>query len=126
MTEQELRALVRDAVVRAKAGTGSAGTQVRGYAGTTGTSGTTGALTIVAPLAGATYLFDPTLRAEFQQLPLRALGGAAGEREWTVDGVSVGRARSDDTLRWSLERGTHVISVRDTAGTETRTQITVR
>ena len=35
-------------------------------------------LRIVNPPSGATYLFDPTLRAEFQTLPLRAVAEPEG------------------------------------------------
>jgi penicillin-binding protein 1C len=87
---------------------------------------TPGALTIVAPLAGALYLFDPTLRAEFQALPLRARGGAAGRLRWFVDGAPVGDAGPDEALRWPLVRGTHAIEVRDAAGQTSDTRIVVR
>jgi penicillin-binding protein 1C len=83
-------------------------------------------LKIVDPLAGATFLLDPTLRAEFQQLPLRARGGASGSRQWFVDGALVGAATEDQTLRWPLVRGTHQIVVRDDAGRSASTRIVVK
>src|SRR5690606_5818071 len=43
-------------------------------------------LTIVAPIAGAVFLVDPTLRPEFQMLSLRASGGT-GRLRWWVDGA---------------------------------------
>ena len=61
-------------------------------------------LSIVAPLAGAVYLFDPTLRAEFQTLPLRAQG-ATGQLEWFINQTSIGRTRGDETMRWPISRG---------------------
>ncbi len=84
-------------------------------------------LTIVAPLSGATYMIDPTLRAEFQTLPLQARGVPAGTTvEWLVNGVAVGSADAAGTLRWPLVRGRHVIAVRDTTGQRAETRIEVR
>lgn len=76
-------------------------------------------LTIASPLAGATFLIDPTLRPDFQALPLRALG-ASGSVEWSVDGVHIPGSR------WPLVRGTHRIAVRDGKGTTTSVTVTVR
>jgi penicillin-binding protein 1C len=76
-------------------------------------------LAIASPLAGATFLIDPTLRPEFQAVPLRALGGA-GALEWSVDGAPV----SAD--RWPLARGQHQVSVRDANGRTKSVKITVR
>ncbi|MEZ5317426.1 MAG: penicillin-binding protein 1C [Vicinamibacterales bacterium] len=83
-------------------------------------------LRIVAPLAGALYLLDPTLRREFQALPLRAAGAAPGELEWFVDDERVARGAADGTARWPLARGTHHVRVRDASGREAVTRITVR
>jgi penicillin-binding protein 1C len=85
----------------------------------------TGSLTIVAPLADAVYLLDPTLRPEFQSLPFRARGGT-GVLEWLVDGERVGSGGADDALRWPLVRGPHIIEVRDARGRRARASITVR
>ena len=82
-------------------------------------------LSIAAPLAGAVYLIDPTLRAEFQTLPLRAQGGR-GTLEWFVDGMSIGTAGRDDTLRWPLTPGTHAITVKDTTGKSAETRVVVK
>ena len=82
-------------------------------------------LSIAAPLAGAVYLIDPTLRSEFQTLPLRAQGGR-GTLEWSVDGTPIGTAGRDDTLRWPLTRGTHTISVKDTTGQQAETRVVVK
>src|SRR5262249_37242133 len=43
-------------------------------------------LRIVSPPAGAVYLIDPTLRREFQTLPLRAAATDASDVEWRIDG----------------------------------------
>ncbi len=85
----------------------------------------TAALEITSPLAGATFLRDPTLRPEFQTLPLRA-SGAADRIEWRVDGVVVGAAAADGTVRWPLAAGQHQIEVRDARGQMARTTVTVR
>jgi membrane carboxypeptidase/penicillin-binding protein PbpC len=84
-------------------------------------------LAIAAPLAGATYLIDATLRREFQTLPLQARGAAAGTSlEWLVNGATVGTVEAGGTLRWPLVRGRHVIAVRDSAGRQAETRIEVR
>ena len=71
-------------------------------------------LRIVNPPPGATYLFDPTLRAEFQTLPLRAVTDAAAARlAWEVDGRAVGAAPADRALDWPLARGEHTVAVSD-------------
>jgi penicillin-binding protein 1C len=82
-------------------------------------------LRVVAPLAGALYLIDPTLRPEYQALPLRATG-ATGAVEWFVDGAPVGRTSADGTVRWPLQRGAHDISVHDAAGRAASTRVVVR
>ena len=84
------------------------------------------ALAIVAPLAGAVYSIDSTLRAEFQLLTFRARGGAPGQREWFVDGAPVGVSTSDDAVRWRLARGAHEVAVRDADGHEALTSFVVR
>jgi penicillin-binding protein 1C len=83
-------------------------------------------LAIVRPLAGAVYLIDPTLRPEFQTLPLAAQGASPGLIEWYVDGALVGRAGPDATVRWPLIRGSHRITARDSAGRSAATQVVVR
>jgi penicillin-binding protein 1C len=84
-------------------------------------------LTIVAPLPGATYLIDPTLRAEFQTLPLRATGTARdGSLEWFVNGSPVGTSSIGGTIRWRMARGTHAITVLDAEGRSAETRIEIR
>jgi hypothetical protein len=65
-------------------------------------------------LTDATYLIDPTLRKEFQTIPLRAVGNT-GQLEWTVDGRRLVQG-SSPTISWPLERGTHVVRARDAGG----------
>jgi penicillin-binding protein 1C len=75
-------------------------------------------LRIVNPPPGATYLYDPTLRAEFQTLPLRAVAGAAARLAWEVDGRAVGASPVDRALDWPLARGEHRVAVSDGRGRE--------
>ena len=85
-----------------------------------------GPLAIVTPLAGAVYLLDPTLRREFQALPLRATGGAPGARQWFVDGTPLGSEHDDAPLQWPLTNGAHAFTVRDTVGKTVSTTVIVR
>jgi membrane carboxypeptidase/penicillin-binding protein PbpC len=82
-------------------------------------------LAITRPLGGAVFLYDPTLRPEYQALALSARGGS-GAREWFVDGERIGGSSPDGVMRWPLRRGAHEIVVRDAAGTSARTHIDVR
>jgi membrane carboxypeptidase/penicillin-binding protein PbpC len=79
---------------------------------------------IVNPADGATYLIDPTLRMDFQTLPLRTTG-ATGDVEWTVSGRRLGRSSAHDSLTWPLERGTHLVRARDAHGRVAEARITV-
>ena len=84
-------------------------------------------LRIVNPPDGATYLRDPTLRAAFQSLPLRAEAGpGARTLVWRVDGVGVGSARAEAALDWPLEPGRHTVVVTDERGRSDRATILVR
>jgi penicillin-binding protein 1C len=84
-------------------------------------------LRIVSPPAGASYMRDPTLRSEFQTLPLRAAAPAAsGRLTWTVDGRAVGDAHADRALDWPLATGAHTIEVRDERGRRDATTILVK
>jgi membrane carboxypeptidase/penicillin-binding protein PbpC len=80
---------------------------------------------ITSPLAGAVFLYDPTLRAEFQTMPLRLRGGT-GRVEWAVDDEVVGSADANEAVRWPLTRGTHTIRARDAAGRTVETRVVVR
>jgi penicillin-binding protein 1C len=84
-----------------------------------------GALEIVSPLAGATYLRDPTLRAEFQTLPLRARS-ETGRVEWRVNGTFVGKSAPGAPVRWPLQTGKHLIEVKDAQGRTATTTVTVK
>lgn len=83
-------------------------------------------LRITSPLAGAVYLIDPTLRPEFQTLPLRAQGATPGRLEWSIDGAPVGESPRDDAWRWPLSAGHHEIRVRDASGRTAATTVVVR
>jgi penicillin-binding protein 1C len=81
---------------------------------------------IVSPPSGATYLIDPTLRRDFQTLPLRAVAGAGGPIEWRVAGQVVGSADANQTLEWPLVPGRHRIVARDGQGRTAEATVTVR
>ena len=83
-------------------------------------------LAIVSPPDGATYLIDPTLRREYQTLPLRAVSASGGPIEWRVSGRLVGAAPADAGLEWPLAPGTHRIEARDTRGRTSEATVVVR
>jgi hypothetical protein len=83
-------------------------------------------LEITSPPSGATYLIDPTLRREFQTLPLRAAIDGLAEITWSIDGRVVGRAPSDSRLEWPIVPGIHRIVARDSRGNSSLALITVR
>ena len=83
-------------------------------------------LAIVSPPDGATYLIDPTLRREYQTLPLRAVSASGGPIEWRVSGRLVGAAAADAGLEWALMPGTHRIEARDTRGRTSAATVVVR
>jgi len=82
-------------------------------------------LAIASPPSGATYLIDPTLRPDFQSLPLRSQGGI-GRIEWSLNGQSLGATLGDTPITWPLTRGTHTITARDANGRRASSQITVK
>jgi penicillin-binding protein 1C len=82
-------------------------------------------LAIVSPADGSTYLIDPTLRREFQAIPLR-VAAAAGDVLWSVGNRTIGKAGSDDALEWPLVPGRHRIVARDSRGQSAEAIITVR
>jgi penicillin-binding protein 1C len=81
---------------------------------------------ITNPADGATYLIDPTLRREFQSLPLRVTAADTGAVEWFVNGVAAGTAPSDGVLTWPLIVGRHRITARDASGRTVQATIEVR
>jgi penicillin-binding protein 1C len=83
-------------------------------------------LAIVSPPDGATYLIDPTLRREFQTVPLRATSTTGGPIEWRVSGQVVGSAPADHELDWPLTPGTHRIEARDARGRTRDATVVVR
>jgi membrane carboxypeptidase/penicillin-binding protein PbpC len=95
---------------------------VRSVAGTNAR----GVFRISSPPDGTTYLIDPTLRRDFQALPLRVVTSLAGEIQWTVDGRALGPASSERALTWPLRQGRHIFEARDQAGQSARAIVTVR
>lgn len=79
---------------------------------------------IVSPPSGATYSVDPTLRREFQAVPLR-VAAAALPVTWLVDGHPLAPAVSAPAA-WPLMVGAHTIEARDALGRIARTAIVVR
>lgn len=74
-------------------------------------------LRIVNPPAGAVYLKDPTLRGEYQTLPLRAIvAGPSRRLTWQVDGKAVGISPPEGSLHWPISVGEHEIAVADEEG----------
>ena len=72
------------------------------------------------------YSVDPTLRREFQALPLRAVTGRPTTVTWSIDGTAFGRTSSDRALSWPLAVGAHEIEVRDEEGRRARTSVVVK
>jgi penicillin-binding protein 1C len=85
-----------------------------------------GPLEIVNPPAGATYLIDPTLRREFQTLPLRVVAATPGTIEWQVAGRVVGSLSSEAALMWPLTPGVHRITARDERGRIAESSVVVK
>jgi penicillin-binding protein 1C len=74
---------------------------------------------ILSPADGATYLIDPTLRPDFQRLPLRA-SAARGHVEWRIDGQIVSAGE------WPLARGVHLVTARDASGRTAEASMTIK
>jgi membrane carboxypeptidase/penicillin-binding protein PbpC len=85
-----------------------------------------GPLEIVNPPAGATYLIDPTLRREFQTLPLRVVAASPSTIEWQVAGRVVGSSSSETALMWPLTPGVHKITARDERGRVAESSVVVK
>ena len=81
---------------------------------------------IANPPEGAVYSVDPTLRREFQALPLRAITAKPTTVQWRVDGAHVGTASSERTVSWPLVVGSHRIEAEDADGRRVATSVVVR
>ena len=88
-------------------------------------AGTARRFEITSPPDGATYLIDPTLRMEFQTLPLRAIG-SSGRVEWTVNGRRLDAGPDDHGVSWPLERGKYQVRARDARGRVVEASIIVK
>ena len=84
------------------------------------------ALEIANPPAGAIYSIDPTLRADFQALPLRATTATRTTITWAVDGHPIGTTSSEEPMAWPLRVGTHRIEARDTDGRRAEAAVIVK
>jgi penicillin-binding protein 1C len=84
------------------------------------------ALAISSPPSGAIYSIDPTLRREFQSLPLRVVSPRQATVTWLVDGQVLGHTSSDRALSWPLVVGRHQIEVRDEEGRRAATSVVVK
>ena len=83
-------------------------------------------LAISSPADGTTYLIDPTLRREFQTIPLRATTTGSAVVEWTVNGRALGASAPGVPVEWPLAPGRHRITARDGSGRSAEATITVR
>jgi penicillin-binding protein 1C len=83
-------------------------------------------LRMANPPTGATYLIDPTLRPEFQTLPLRVVSASPTRVEWSINGNAVGVISSESPLEWKLAPGKHHIVARDSRGNVAESVVTVR
>ena len=81
---------------------------------------------MASPPSGATYLIDPTLRPEFQTLPLRAVATSPTQIDWSVDGAKLGTSSSESTFEWQLRPGRHHIVARDRSGNVAEAVVTVK
>jgi penicillin-binding protein 1C len=80
---------------------------------------------MTSPPSGTTFLIDPTLRAEFQTVPLKVTG-ASGRIEWQVNGKVFGHALADQALTWPLARGRHVFTAIDGSGRRVTAEVLVK
>jgi penicillin-binding protein 1C len=115
---------VASAFRRTEAAAGPAASVASAFRRTDSAAGT--ALRIVNPGDGATYSIDPTLRRDFQTLPLKVVVAAPGPIEWSIGGQVIGTTSSDAALDWPLTPGRHRITARDTRGRTAEVAIVVR
>jgi len=90
------------------------------------TRGAPATFRIASPADGSTFLIDPTLRREFQAVPLRAVSSSAGEVAWEVDGQAVRHASPERVPSWPLVPGRHTFVARDPSGHTAKSTIVVR
>jgi hypothetical protein len=90
------------------------------------TRGAAATFRIASPADGSTFLIDPTLRREFQAVPLRAVSSSAGEVVWEVDGQAVRHASPERVPSWPLAPGRHTFVARDPSGHIAKSTIVVR
>ena len=83
-------------------------------------------LRIVSPPDGALYLIDPTLKRDFQTLPLRVTGGVRAAINWRVDGQSVAVSEARSTVDWPLVPGRHRITAQDPDGHQAEVSVVVK
>ena len=83
-------------------------------------------LKVVNPASGATYSVDPTLRRDFQALPLRAVAARPTTLTWYIDGQRLGTSSSERALSWPLVVGAHAIEVRDADGRSAQASVLVK
>jgi penicillin-binding protein 1C len=84
------------------------------------------AFTIANPPEGAIYSIDPTLRREFQALPLRVVTPQPTTVTWSVDGAPLGSSSSERQLSWPLAVGRHLIEVQDADGRRASASVVVK
>ena len=83
-------------------------------------------LTIASPPGGAVYSVDPTLRREFQAVPLRVVSPQPTTISWFVDGRPVGETSSERSLPWPLVVGTHRIEAHGLDGAAAAIAVVVK
>ena len=91
--------------------------ELRGWAKSSQPTAHRASLRIANPPDGATYLIDPTLRAEFQTLRLRAV--ASRSVAWQIDGARV-------SSEWALRPGVHTVTATDEDGRRDAVKIFVK
>lgn len=82
-------------------------------------------LRIIYPQNGQIFLYDPTLKKEYQGIFLEAEGG--GEKlKWFVDGHFWKEVKKSEKVFYKLEKGSHMIEVKDEKGNRACSKIIVR
>ena len=99
---------------------------VRRAAATRATPRSAPVFAIASPADGATYMIDPTLRREFQTLPLKAVANVDATIDWTINGRPLGSSRPGAVVDWPLAPGRHRIVATDARGRTAAATITVR